>query len=125
MNMPAQTNSNQPSKPTQLENIVRTGYPSVYVEGLTQMLVGFPNSRLLLHSLAERNTAVPDAPEVRQLACELIMPTSILIELAHNILNSLGSNKALLENAKHESMEKYEALLNSLPTIQTVVPVKK
>ena len=62
-----------------------------------QMLLGYPNSLLLLHNLAHRNLAEPDAPEVRKLACELVMCTSALIEMAQTIFSTLATIKATLE----------------------------
>ena len=89
------------------------------------MLLGYPNSRLLLHNLAHRNVADPDAPEVRQLACELVMPTSALIEMAQTILTTLATNKATLEKVKQEAVGKYEVLVNGLPPVQPAVSVMK
>ena len=91
------------------------GLPTVYVEGLHQIMVGFPNSRLTLYSSSERDLGNP-AQETRHLACELVLPTSSLIEMAQIILKSLQDNKALLQTAKTEWIGKLDALTNSIQT---------
>ena len=89
------------------------GLPSIYVEGLNQIQVGFPNSRLTLYSFSERNL-VNSAQETRHLACELVLPTSSLIEMAQIILKSLYEHKAQLEAAKSEWIVKLDAVTNSI-----------
>lgn len=97
-----------------IQTVINGHVPSIYVEGVSQMMVGFPNSRLLMHSLAQRDIGNPDKPEIRKMACELIIPTASLIEMAQTILSTLTQNKAVLETTKVEWMEKIDALTNSL-----------
>ena len=96
---------------------------SLYVEGLSQMLLGFPVSRLLFFSLAERDASNPSAPEMRQIACELIIPTASLIELAQHVLANVASNKAPIEAAKLEWIGKFDGLMSSMPAV--TLPVQK
>ena len=105
-----------PESPTQPQiTFVRSALaPTIYVEGLSQMMVGFPNSRILLHNWVERDPNNPSAPEVRQVACELVMPTSTLIEIAQNILTSMAMNRPLLVTAQNEWLGKLNALNDSL-----------
>ena len=110
------TNTN-PELPVQ--HLMQAGIPTIYVEGMSQMLVGFPNSRLLMHSMAHRDAATPGAPELRHIVCELIMPTSTAIELAQNILAGLSASKPQLEAVKLEWISKLDALTNSLPSQPT------
>ena len=100
---------------TQLQKV-----PSFYVEGVSQMMVGFPISRLMLYTLAEKNEIDPTKEEVRHIACELIMPTSALIEMAQNIISSLSRNKSLLENAKSEWSGKIDNLISTLSGTQPI-----
>lgn len=97
-----------------VQHIVKGSIPSIYVEGLSQMMIGFPISRMMLYSLAQKDSANPDAPELRHMACELIVPTTALIEMAQNILNTLTANKSVIEGSKKEWSDKVDALTNSL-----------
>jgi len=68
----------------------------MYCDGMSQFMLGFPVSRLLLHDLVERNADVPGAPEVRHVVGEIVMPTAGLIDMAKNILAAVSQNKAVL-----------------------------
>ncbi len=104
-----------PARP--IQHIANPGVPSIYVEGLSQMMLGFPNSRMMLYSLAQKDTTNPDAPELRHMACELIIPTIALIEMTQTILSTLVANKTVIEGSKKEWSEKVDALTNSLQSI--------
>ena len=64
--------------------------PITYVEGMSQMMLGFPNSRVMLHNMSTRESVAPDAPETHQLALELVMPTAALIELCQTVLRHVA-----------------------------------
>lgn len=94
------------------------GMPSLYVEGIAQMLVGFPNSRIFLSQFSQSNGEGESKEDVHHLACELIVPTGALIELAQGILNNLGTNKEALEVAGTEWMQKVIDVFQTLPSDQ-------
>jgi len=102
----------------QLQLQPRPNHPILYVEGLTQLLVGFPNSRVVFHSMAHREMNDSGTQEVRQIACELVMPTSSLVEMATNVIASLAANKSQLEAAQRDWLAK----LNSLNASLSVAP---
>jgi hypothetical protein len=104
--------------PVTIQILPKPDYPTFYVEGLTQLMAGFPNSRIVLHSMAQRDATNPGAPEVRHLACELVMPTSALLEIAQNLIGALAANKAQLEAAQLDWVTKLNALNASLITPQ-------
>lgn len=108
----------------EMTNVMQPGTPSIYVEGLSQLMVGFPNSRMQLHSLVERGVNGQAITERRHIACELIMPTTSMIEIAQLLINNLVANKALLETGKAEWIGKLEAITNSLKTIDSPVVQK-
>lgn len=113
------TSPQQPQREIQVK--APTGVPTVYVEGVSQMLIGFPNSRLLLHSFSERDATNPDAPERRTIACEIVIPTPGLIEMAQLVINSIAQNKEALSSVRAEWVEKLDALTKSLVQIETPV----
>lgn len=80
--------------------------PTIYVEGLSQFMLGFPNSRLLLNSLSQKSTEGDRTEEVHHLACELVIPTAALAELTTTLVGILAGNKDTLKNAGAEWIEK-------------------
>ncbi len=89
--------------------------PVIYAEGIAQMMVGFPNSRIMLSQLSQQNGEGEEKEDVHHAACELVVPTAALIEMAQGILNNMGSNKSLLKNATTEWLGKVEAVVETLP----------
>lgn len=107
-------------KPAPKVRIVRAPtMPVFYVEGIAQMMVGFPNSRLMLSQLTQHNGDGDNPEDVHHIACELVVPTSVLIEMAQGILNNLGDNKALLQTAGSEWIQKVLDVIETLPTTNT------
>lgn len=88
--------------------------PSIYVEGVSQMLIGFPNSRILLHSLSQKDPANANAPEIRTMACELIIPTTAMLEMARGILSTMSVNKDALDTAMNEWIASVSKLTSAL-----------
>ena len=85
--------------------------PTIFVEGISQVAVGFPNSRIVFHSLAIPATA--HSPEIRQVGCELIIPTSALFESLTSLLAHLSLNReGFIEETKAWA-EKTTAILNT------------
>lgn len=96
--------------------IVRSAdMPVIYAEGIAQMLVGFPNSRIMLSQLFQQNGVGEE--DVHHVACELVVPTAALIEMAQGILNNLGENKELLQGVRAEWMQKVDAIIETLPDV--------
>jgi hypothetical protein len=100
--------------PTQIVQTDRPNIPSIYAEGLSQMMLGFPNSRLLMHSSAVQNSTSSATVETRQLTCELVMPTTAMIEMARAILDILSQNQKQFEIAKAEWLGKLDAISQSI-----------
>jgi len=107
--------------PTQIVQTERLNIPSIYVEGLSQMMLGFPNSRLLMHSSAVQNSTSSAVVETRQVTCELVMPTTAMIEMARAILDILSQNQKQFEVAKAEWLGRLEAISQSIPSTDAPV----
>jgi hypothetical protein len=107
--------SNSQSKPTVPEIAQPRPITSIYVEGITQMSIGFPNSRLLMHSFTEKKAV--DGQEIRHIACELIMPTAGIVELAQNLINQLAQHKESIINTGRAYANTYDNIFKSLETI--------
>jgi hypothetical protein len=110
--------NSKPSKPSAPKIAPLRPIPSIYVEGITQMSVGFPNSRLLMHSFTEKTA--PDEQETRHVVCELIMPTAAIVELAQNLINQIAENKDLIIKKGHEFAAIYDNIFKSVEPINIV-----
>ena len=86
----------------------------LYCEGMSQFLLGFPVSRLVLHDLVERNGQNPGTPETRHIVGEIVMPTAGLIDMAKNILAAASQNKALLLKAEGDYGAQLHASVQSI-----------
>ena len=80
--------------------------PTIYVDGVSQLMVGYPNSRLILASLLHRAQDNGTSEHMHHVGCELVMPTTALIEIAQSILGNLAQGKPELLAASAEWMEK-------------------
>lgn len=89
--------------------------PLMYVEGISQMAIGFPNSRVVFNSFSQRSGEGDDTEEMHQLACEMVVPTGALIEIARTILGQFAENRDVLRNLGGEWIERVNALVDDLP----------
>lgn len=87
---------------------------SFYVEGLSQLMLGFPNSRVMLFNLATRDPDQSDAPMVHNLACELVMPTPALLEMCRAILNHAAQASPALKAGGQQWLTQVNQVLDSL-----------
>lgn len=99
---------------TSISTLASANVPSIYVEGVSQMLIGFPNSRMMFHNLSQKDPSNADAPEIRTMACELIIPTTAMLEMARGILSTMSVNKEALDKAMNEWMANVSKLTSSL-----------
>jgi hypothetical protein len=90
--------------------------PIIYIEGIAEMLVGFPNSRVTLSQLSRTSGEGESQEDVHHLACELVVPTGALIELAQGILTNLANRKEALQGIGTEWMQKVNEVIQTLPT---------
>ena len=108
--------NNQDSRPKKARIVKAFNMPTIYAEGLSQIMIGVPMSRLMLHSLVQRADDRETTEDVHQIACELVMPTPALIETAKAILTSLSESKAELQGVNMEWVQKANELLDSIPS---------
>lgn len=87
---------------------------SVYVEGLSQLMLGFPNSRLMMFNLATRNPEQTDSPTVHNLACELVMPTPALLEMCKTVLKHAAEVSPMLKEGGEQWLAQVNQMLDSL-----------
>ena len=87
--------------------------PEIYAEGIANMMIGFPVSRLVLHTFLE---PLADGREHRRAVANLTMPTTALLELALNVLRACKSiEPQLMQIASSEAPAKLQEFLNMVP----------
>lgn len=93
-----------PSK-AKVRIISSSNAPVIYAEGMTQFVLGFPNSRILLSGFSQKSTADDAEEDIQQPACELVMPTMAIAEIAATIFAILDENKDALTQAGNKVVE--------------------
>lgn len=83
----------------------------IYCDGITQLMLGSPVSRIVCHTVLE--PAKSGSAEIRRVAATICMPTAALVEMALNILSAVKENEEryILSNAS--TSESSVALINS------------
>ena len=94
--------------------------PLIYVEGISQMGLGFPNSRLIFHSFASKTENGNGIDEVHNVAVELVIPTSSLVEMLKTLTNQLSINQDQIKQFGNEWLHKVNDSLDSLDSAETV-----
>ena len=80
------------------------------------MMLGFPNSRVMLFSMATRNPEPANSPTIQQLACELVMPTAALIDMCKTILRHASEASPNIKAGGEQWLEQVNEMLDSLKT---------
>lgn len=100
-----------PSHPVQY--VRNSPVPCVYVEGLSQIMFGFPNSRVVLHNMATRESAAPDATETQNVALEIVIPTAGLLEMCKNVLQHAAEIGPQIKSSGEQWMEAVSRVIDS------------
>ncbi|PUE49057.1 hypothetical protein B9Z47_06015 [Limnohabitans sp. 2KL-1] len=96
------------------EVIFQGNPPSIYAEGVSQLMLGFPNSRVMLFSMAARNSEQAGSPTIQNLACELVMPTPVLIDMCKTVLKHAAEASPSLRSGGEQWLEQVNGMLDSL-----------
>lgn len=109
--MPEQTKFGTPKA----ISFTRNGqFTSVYVEGLSQLMLGFPTSRVVMHNMVSRSSDDPDAAEVQNQTLEFVIPTPALIEMCKNILTHLAAVAPQIKEGGEQWTQNSARLLDSI-----------
>lgn len=96
--------------------------PRIYVEGLSQLNLGYPLSRLVMHHTVEPSADPVSMPERRHIACELVIPTLALIDMMQGTLAGLTQAKDVLPRFHADFGEKLRAMLDSVTVTSSEEP---
>ncbi|WP_147326155.1 hypothetical protein [Hydrogenophaga borbori] len=113
------TQAAAPSNPQRPVKIVRTAStPAIFAEGISQLAVGFPMSRVVFHKAVELDANTTPPTEVHQVACELVIPTPALVEAAMTILRHMTNAKGLVNSSRAEWTQRVDTILQQLDQTQ-------
>jgi hypothetical protein len=92
----------------------------IYIDGASTVALGYPLSKLLLHSIVPpADVGKPDQVEERKAILRLVVPTGVLVELAINILKAASGHKAPLAAAATTADAQFAMLISQLPDPMT------
>jgi hypothetical protein len=83
--------------------------PVMYAEGFTNLLFGFPHTRVLFHTLIE--PAHRGTKEQRRAVLTLTIPTILAVQLAQTILSGVKGNERLLMQAVDQQVKNLKQLV--------------
>jgi hypothetical protein len=98
--------------------------PLFYVEGISQMGLGFPNSRLMFHSFASKTETNNGIDEVHNVVVELVIPTSSLVEMLKTLTAQLVTNHEQIKLFGNDWLHKVNESLDSLSVVDKLVSVE-
>lgn len=103
----------------------RTSSPEVFVEGVSQVMMGFPLTKIVLHSVMEPKDGAEK--EIRRVVQTLSMPTLAALELAKIVLSLCSQSGSQLTNmAEVEFSAKFKHLLSEVqPDPSTVKTIER
>ena len=100
-----------------LQIVNRINAPTIFIEGLSQIQFGYPNSYVVLHSRVMPKT--PTSKERREVGVTLIMPTGALIDMAQTILGIARENQTQVAMANLAVKDSLEILFLKIPDTMT------
>lgn len=98
--------------------------PTIYTEGVSQVMIGIPNSRILFHNRVQRQEADGKQEEIRHIALEVVMPTSAIVDMVSNLTAQLVQARDKYSEASSEWVKFTNTMLTTLesPKSQTAQP---
>ncbi|WP_170067361.1 hypothetical protein [Malikia spinosa] len=92
--------------------VIPQDVPTIYVEGIAQMLLGFPNSRVHFYDVMTTPPQEHHDHEKHRVRCELVMPTAALVEMCRSILGHIATASPNLQMTSTEWMQRVQEILD-------------
>jgi len=70
--------------------------PTIYADGVAQVAMGYPLSRVILHTVTASESLAEGAPEQRKAEVTIVMPTATLLEACNLLLQVARTNESEL-----------------------------
>lgn len=95
----------------------RVSAPEIYADGFSQLLIGFPTTKIIFHSLVEPKTNV-NAKEERRVVATLSISTLDAIQLATTILAGFKNAESQLGLGADQYLTRIKAAIAQLGEIK-------
>src|SRR6476659_3372935 len=102
---------------TSFELTVPSELTELYVDGVSGLVPGWPNSKVLFHSTHPKQPGSDPNSENRQGVLLMTLPTGALIELSRNILATFTAGREQVKEAAQMHFERVDAFLADLPAV--------
>lgn len=116
---PSTPSSKQP-KPVRVVRSANT--PTIFAEGVSQLVIGFPMSRVVFFKSVDHDSSTDPPTEVHQVAYELIIPTPALAETCMAILQHMTGAKGLLTSSRNDWTQRVDAVMQKIETTPNTTP---
>lgn len=87
--------------------------PEIYADGFTNLFFGFPNTRVVFHSIVE--PPHDGQKEQRRAVLTLTMPTVLALQLAHTMISGTKGNERLLMQTVDQQVKNLKNLVAAQP----------
>jgi len=95
----------------------RVSAPEIYADGFSQLLLGFPTTKIVFHSLVEPHTEA-NAKEERRVVATLSLSTMDAIQLATTILAGCKKSEVQLGLGADQYLSRLKAAIAQLGEIK-------
>lgn len=96
------------------EALIPSDLKTLYADGFSGMMLGFPNSKILFHSVRNTGGAAIDGFEQRVAIFEMALPTSALIELCRKVLIASADSQDVLIEGGSEILDRVKKMLSDV-----------
>ncbi|AOI60372.1 hypothetical protein [Burkholderia diffusa] len=86
-----------------------------YVDGISNVSMGYPLSKVMLHTNRPPEVQEQPAVEVREAVVRLVIPTGSLLEFALNILKGAAESRDALVSGSNQMSAQFQAFLDQFP----------
>jgi hypothetical protein len=101
--------------------LVKDGLTELYVDGASSVALGFPMSKVVLHTVTPPINEPIALPEKREAVARLVIPTAALLELALNTIKSAAQVKDQLSAGSAAISSQLSSFLAQLPEFDPLV----
>ena len=88
----------------------------IYAEGVSNVSIGFPNSKIMFHTVLAPAESTADKVEQRRAVAQLLIPTHVLLDLSKNLINHGIASRPQIDKAILQLKEIFDKTLDTNTT---------